>query len=43
MSAERMDLEQWPRREVYRFFSEVQNPFYMVTFQVDVTALRAYT
>lgn len=43
MAAQRLDPEQWPRREVYRFFSGMQNPFYMVTFQLDVTELRAYT
>lgn len=43
MAAQRLDLEQWPRREVYRFFSGMQNPFYMVTFRLDVTELRAYT
>ena len=43
MAAQRLDPEQWPRRDVYRFFSGMQNPFYMVTFQLDVTELRAYT
>ena len=35
------DLNTWPRRDIYEFFSALRNPFYMVTFRQDVTALRA--
>ena len=38
-----IDLAAWPRREVYDFFSRIDDPFYMVTFQLDVTPLRDYT
>lgn len=38
-----IDMNAWPRREIYEFFSPLENPYYMVTFQLDVTALRAYT
>lgn len=34
-----VDLSQWPRREVFEFFSGMNNPFYTVTFPVDVTNL----
>ena len=37
------DLNTWPRRDIYEFFSALRNPFYMVTFRQDVTALRKYT
>ena len=33
---EYIDLEAWPRRPVFDFFSAVSNPFYMVTFRQDV-------
>ena len=39
---QKIELEQWPRKEIYQFFSELENPFYMVTFRVDVTALYHY-
>lgn len=38
-----LDRAAWPRREVYDFFSRMDDPFYMVTFQADVTAVREYT
>ena len=38
-----LDRAAWPRREVYDFFSRIDDPFYMVTFQNDVTAVREYT
>ena len=38
-----LDKAAWPRREVYDFFSRMDDPFYMVTFQTDVTAVREYT
>ena len=33
----------WERREAYEFFSTFSNPFYMVTFQTDITELYNYT
>ena len=38
-----VDVETWPRREIFAFFSGISNPFYAVTFRLDVTALRRYT
>ena len=35
--------EDWPRRDVYRFFSALDNPIFGVTFPLDVTRLYAYT
>ena len=40
---QKIDLAVWPRAELFRFFSTVSNPFYSVTFRVDVTNLHAYT
>jgi len=37
-----VDLESWPRREIYEFFSPLANPFYSVTFRLDVTELYRY-
>ena len=37
-----IDKEAWPRREIYDFFAPVSDPFYTLTFPVDVTALRAW-
>lgn len=39
----KIDLAAWPRAELFRFFSGVSQPFYSVTFRVDVTNLHAYT
>ena len=39
---ERVDLETWPRRELFTFFGGVSNPYYMVTFRQDVTKLYHY-
>ena len=33
---------QWPRRELFEFFSRVSNPFYSVTFNLDVTRVYEY-
>ena len=33
------DIENWERREIYEFFSSVDQPFYSVTFRLDVTKL----
>ena len=37
-----VDLETWPRREHFRFFSGLGFPFYNVTTSLDVTRLHAY-
>lgn len=39
---ENIDLELWPRREHFQFFSGLSFPFYNVTTTLDVTRLRAY-
>ena len=36
---QKIDLAVWPRAELFRFFSAVSQPFYSVTFRVDVTML----
>lgn len=40
---QKIDLNTWPRRELYEFFSASSNPFYSVTFAVDVTELHRFT
>lgn len=37
-----VDKDTWSRREVFDFFSKISNPFYSVTFNVDVTEAYAY-
>lgn len=37
-----IDYENWPRRELFEFFSAISQPFYSVTFRVDVTRLYDY-
>ena len=39
----KIDMNTWPRAELFWFFSGVSQPFYSVTFRVDVTNLHAYT
>ena len=39
---QKIDLAVWPRAELFRFFSAVSQPFYSVTFRVDVTNLHTY-
>ena len=34
-----IDMNTWPRKEIYDFFSPISNPFYSVTFTLDVTNL----
>lgn len=34
-----IDYENWPRREIFEFFSAISQPFYSVTFRIDVTRL----
>ena len=38
----KIELENWPRREIYEFFTGMSNPFYMVSYTEDVTELRAF-
>lgn len=33
------DKASWPRREIYDFFSRIADPFYMVSFDLDITGL----
>ncbi|MBR3382154.1 MAG: hypothetical protein IKG85_03870 [Clostridia bacterium] len=42
-NAQRIDISSWPRREAYEFFSNISDPFYMVTFRQDVTRLYEFT
>ncbi|UQT48817.1 hypothetical protein M5E87_01555 [Flavonifractor plautii] len=37
-----MTRETWPRRAHYDFFTPMSDPFYTLTFPVDVTPLRAW-
>ena len=39
----KIELSNWPRAELFQFFSAVSQPFYSVTFRVDVTNLHRYT
>ena len=39
---ETVDLSSWPRREIFAFFSPISNPFYALSFRLDVTKLRAF-
>lgn len=34
-----IDMASWPRRQHFEFFSKVSQPFYSLTFTLDVTAL----
>lgn len=38
----KIDPNTWSRREIFDFFSKISNPFYSVTFNVDVTEAYAY-
>ena len=42
-SCQKIDLPSWPRRDIFSFFSVLDQPFYSVCFRVDVTQLHAYT
>ena len=35
--AEKVDFALWPRREIYEFFAPMSDPFYSLTFPLDVT------
>lgn len=37
-----VDYGKWPRRELFEFFSHASNPFYSVTFNLDVTRVYEY-
>lgn len=39
----KIDMNTWKRKELYDFFSQTTNPFYMISFRVDVTELKAFT
>lgn len=39
----KIDYDNWERRELFEFFSAVSQPFYSVTFNLDVTNLYNYT
>lgn len=43
MSFSEIDLDKWERREAFGFFSGISDPFYMVSFRMDVTDLYDYT
>lgn len=38
----KIDPNTWSRREIFDFFSKISNPFYSVTFNVDVTEVYVY-
>ena len=38
----KVDLQLWERKEIFDFFSDMSQPFYSVTFTVDVTELYKY-
>ena len=38
----KIDMNTWPRRDIFDFFSKISSPFYSVTFNVDVTEAYAY-
>ncbi len=38
----KVSLNEWKRREIFEFFSRVSNPFFSVTFNVDVTGVYDY-
>ena len=38
----KLELANWERKEIFSFFSGISNPFYVVTFRQDVTALHSF-
>lgn len=42
-SCQKIDLPSWPRKDIFSFFSVLDQPFYSVCFRVDVTQLHTYT
>ena len=41
-SCQKIKLRTWPRRDIFSFFSALDQPFYSVCFRVDVTQLHEY-
>ena len=41
-SCQKIDLPSCPRKDIFSFFSVLDQPFYSVCFRVDVTQLHAY-
>lgn len=39
----KIEKDKWDRKEIYNFFSKTTNPFYMMSFIVDVTELKKFT
>lgn len=37
-----VSLENWSRKDIFQFFSGLSNPFYSITFKLDVTNLCRY-
>ena len=42
-TAEIVPWNEWPRQEIFSFFSWMSDPFFSVTFTVDVTGVKTYT
>ena len=42
-TAEKIPWAEWPRHEVFSFFSGMSDPFFSVTFTVDVTKVKAFS
>lgn len=38
----RADYGSWPRQELFAFFSSISDPFYSVSFSLDVSRLYEY-
>lgn len=38
-----LNMNAWERRDAYQYFSSFSNPFYMVSFRLDVSDLYRYT
>ncbi len=38
----KIDIDLWGRKELFDFFSKMSQPFYSVTFTVDVTKIYNY-
>lgn len=41
--ARAVSFSDWPRHEIFRFFSGMPDPFFSVTFPVDVTNVKRYS
>ena len=41
-ACQKIHLPSWPRRDIFSFFSALDQPFYSVCFRVDVTQLHVY-